>query len=177
MKSRAHWHDQQSSDPGYSAGVMYLQQRGLRGTLMIQLFSAGYWGQFYRNSSFFMWGRWPECPKLWFGLAWASPCRPIYLSPLFVLLSLNIYSISRLILRSAVTSECQSEPLVQALILAISVAAELLWTVADGWREVAQGWGWGGGVIFRKCWRHRNMQGRQHSAEPLLTKCKTYRKQ
>lgn len=43
--------------------------RGLRGTLMIQPFSAltarlppGDWGQFYRNLSFFMQGWCPECP-------------------------------------------------------------------------------------------------------------------
>lgn len=124
----------------HSAGVMYLQQRGLRGTLMIQPFSAGDCGQFYRNSSFSMRGRWPECPKLWFGLVWFGlsltmlPHLPFYLSFIcsFVSQYPLVCPVSRLILWSAVTSECQSEPLVLALILAVSVAAELLWIAERG---------------------------------------------
>lgn len=79
---------------------------------------------------------------VWFGLSLTMlPHLPFYLSFIcsFVSQYPLVCPISRLILWSAVTSECQSEPLVLALILAVSVAAELLWTVADGWREVAQG--------------------------------------
>lgn len=120
------------------------------------------------------------------GLAWASPCLPIYLSPFtpsVVSRYLLMCPVCRLIQWSAVTSHYQSEPLYQVLILAVSVSAELLWTVAD-WAQRggsglggAGGWGCCRGVIFRKCWRHRSMRGRQRSAGPLLTKCLSYRKQ
>lgn len=61
------------------------------------------------------------------------PHLPFYLSFIcsFVSQYPLVCPVSRLILWSAVTSECQSEPLVLALILAVSVAAELLW-IADG---------------------------------------------
>lgn len=64
----------------------------------------------------------------------ASPCLPIYLSPFtpsVVSQHLLTCPVCRLIQWSAVTSDYPSEPLYQVLILAVSVSAELLWTVAD----------------------------------------------
>lgn len=72
---------------------------------------------------------------------------PLFLLSSWFLISAHMHSgpnpplISQLILWSAVPSKCQSDPLVWGLILALPAAAELLWTVADGWRAVALGGG------------------------------------
>lgn len=80
----------------HSAGVMYLQQRGLHGTLMIQLFSAGDWGQFLQEFILFYAGQVTWVPKalVWFGLVWpephhASPSTFLPLLYLFFCLSIS----------------------------------------------------------------------------------------
>lgn len=101
--------------------------------------------------------------------------------PSFALLSLHIFS--RVLSPScswvpAGHMSYQSQALVQDLILAVSVPWRSGCGLSlTGWERWLGAGAWSRGVIFRKCWRHRNMRGRRRHAMPPLTQGETYRKQ
>lgn len=113
----------------------------------------------------------------WFDLSFTT-ILPILHSFFCLFISSHVSYLRAACVSLLVTWAYQSQAPVQDLILAVSAPRRGGCGLSlAGWERWLGAGAWSQGVIFRKCWRHRNMQGRRRHAGPPLTQGETYRKQ